>query len=42
MLTCRITYNRNNGASSLAVIVSCTSIVISRFPSLFTNIATIL
>jgi hypothetical protein len=42
MLICRIICNRNNGASSRAIIVSYTSIVIGRFPSLFTNIATIL
>jgi len=42
MLTCRITCNKNNKASSRAIIVSYISIVISRFLSLSTNVATIL
>jgi len=42
MLTCYTTCNKNNRASSRAVIVSYTGIVISRFLSLSTNIATIL
>jgi len=42
MLTCYTTCNKNNRASSCAIIVSYTSIVIRRFPSQSTNIATIL
>jgi len=42
MLICRITCNKNNKASSRAIIVSYISIIIRRFPSRFTNIAIIL
>jgi hypothetical protein len=42
MLIYYIMCNKNNKASSRAIIVSCTSIIIKRFLSLSTNIATIL
>jgi len=42
MLICYTIYNKNNGASSCAIIVSRISIVIRRFLSLSTNIAIIL
>ena len=42
MLTCRITWMRKRGASSLAVIVSLTGIVISRLPKRSTKIVTML
>jgi len=42
MLIYYIICNKNNKASSYAIIISYTSIIIRHFLNLFTNIATIL